>query len=166
MLLSLPCKRTWMGGSYQSQAWSRNHTVSATGFSSWLQWELKIAFCIVCVEMEVRVNNLQWFCEWAHASFILICGSSLQSVWKKELSYWHVVPFSACCRVSQLLTWASWHFMKSSVSLIALNGSQIFFIGSFVDIGLAFHIALTFISAEKEHRWFRFQWVTGTQWPL
>lgn len=41
--------------------------------------------------------------------------------------------------------------LHCSVSLIALDRCQIFFIGPFIDIWLTFHVALTFISERKTH---------------
>lgn len=52
---------------------------------------------------------------------------------------------------------ASWYLpgphhipVHSSVSLIALDGCKVFFIGPFIDIRLTLHVALTFISVGKK----------------
>lgn len=42
--------------------------------------------------------------------------------------------------------------VHSSVSLIAQDGGKIFFIGPFIDVRPTLHVALTFISVERNHQ--------------
>lgn len=43
-------------------------------------------------------------------------------------------------------------FMHSFVMLVALDGSQIFLVGPFIDVRLTLHIALAFTSDQKKKK--------------
>lgn len=61
-----------------------------------------------------------------------------------------MVHCAAVLNQTDWYTWASRQSGSSSVSLIALDGCQIFFEGSLIDIWMTFHVALTAISVETQ----------------